>query len=85
MLSIGWVIFWKALIVTAWATATARWLSYKKRRKEAGLPLRKDRRGVYVVDDRLERYERIARRLFIGGLAIFILYGLVVVYLLVAT
>lgn len=65
MLSLGWVMFWKALVVAAGSSVYGLWEAYKARRKAAGLPLRFDaRRGVYVVDDRLERYERRARIAF---------------------
>lgn len=84
-MSIGWVIFWKAVVVAVWAAAFARYRAFKRKRKERGLPLRLDvRRGVYVVDDRLERFERNAKlaAYIFGG--VFLGYTALMVYLFLA-
>lgn len=49
--SIGWVIFWKCVVVGVWAGIAARWAAYRKRRHEEGLSLKQNRDGVYVVSD----------------------------------
>ena len=52
MLSIGWVMFWKAVVVAVWILIVERWASFRKRRRDDGLPLKLNRRtGAYEVRD----------------------------------
>ena len=82
MLSIGWVMFGKAVVLAIWIAAVECWRSFKRRRIENGLPMRRNRDGVYVPDDRIERLEKWARRVSFTLLGAFILYGALMVYLL---
>jgi hypothetical protein len=61
MLSLGWLVFFKALVVTLWAATVEVWQAFRKRRAEMGLPLRQDRTGVYVPRDWAETVERTVR------------------------
>lgn len=62
MLSIGWVVFWKSVVVAVWIAIVAQWAAFRKRRAEKGLPLTLDKRtGVYVVKDWPDRVERVFR------------------------
>lgn len=62
MLSIGWVMFWKAVVVAVWLAITESWLAYRKRRKAQGLPMRYSRRiDAYVESDWTEWLDNIAR------------------------
>lgn len=49
--SIGWIIFWKCVVVGVWAGIVARWQSYRKERHQRGLELKPNRQGVYVASD----------------------------------
>lgn len=62
MLSIGWVIFWKSIVVALWAALAEHWAEFRKRRAANGLQLKQNRRGVYVVSDWAARVENALRR-----------------------
>ena len=61
MSGIGLVMFGKALIVTLWAIAAELWQAYRKRRIDAGLPLKQGAGGVYRVSDWTIRVDTAAR------------------------
>lgn len=51
-MSIGLVMFWKAVVVTLWAVAVERWDAFRQKRAGEGLPLKLNRKtGVYQVRD----------------------------------
>lgn len=65
-MSIGLVMFWKAVVMAVWAAIVERWQAYRAHRKEQGIQLVLDpRTGVYraKVDwpEVLERSLRIGR------------------------
>jgi len=68
MLSIGWVVFWKAVILGAWAGVLEVWGSKKARHRAKGIELRLNKKtGIYVPFDpyeRVEHYARIAQNTF---------------------
>lgn len=45
------MMFWKAVVVALWVAAVESWQAYRKRRMADGLPLKMNRKGVYVVSD----------------------------------
>lgn len=57
MLSIGWVMFWKAFVVGNAAILTEKYEGYRVRQKALGIPLRQRSDGVFVADDRLGSLE----------------------------
>lgn len=59
MLSAGWIVFWKAVVLGVFSVFADWWNAEKARRY---LNLRPNKDGVYVPDDRMDRIERIARR-----------------------
>ncbi len=78
-MSIGVVMFLKALLIAICAAVWDQWQEFKKSR---GLRLT-ERNGVYVLDDRLERCERYARRAFYVAWGLFAAYGVFVAALLI--
>jgi hypothetical protein len=81
VLSIGWVMFWKAVVIAVWIALVARYRAMKTRRREKGVTLVFDtRRGVYL--DPLERWEgRVKVAVYaLGGL--FCLYAAFVLYVI---
>lgn len=83
MLSIGWVMFWKAVVVAVWIALVVRYRAMKAKRREKGVTLVLDpRRGTYY--DPFERWEgRLKLAIFaLGGL--FLIYAAFVVYVLVS-
>ena len=50
-MNVGLVLFLKAVVVGIWIGIAARWQTYRKKRRDEGLELKPDRRGVYVVSD----------------------------------
>jgi hypothetical protein len=84
VLSIGWVMFWKAVVLAVLAICGGLWQDYKARRKAAGISLRFDkRRKTYVADDRLERFEVWARRIFWTLATLFVAYAVLVAGLII--
>lgn len=67
-MSIGWVMFGKALVLAIAVAIGERWKAFRLARREAGLPLRKNRQGVYVVFDWTHYVERAAFNLWNGYL-----------------
>lgn len=61
-MSIGVVMFFKALVMAVLVAIGEAWKAFRKRREERGLPLRKNRQGVYVVSDWAAKLERAAIR-----------------------
>lgn len=56
------MMFGKAVVLALWVAIIGGWSAFKKRRAEAGLPLKKNRRtGVYQVDDWPEKVDRTFR------------------------
>jgi hypothetical protein len=86
VLSIGWVMFWKALGLSVWAILAARWQAAKERRRAAGLELKLDRRtGIYTPHCPFTRAERIvSRTLWVVGVPLG-LYAVLVVYLILGS
>ena len=83
-MSIGWVMFWKAIVLAVIATAGGLWQGYKAKRRAEGIPLRYDtRRRVYIPDNKLERFELWARRVFYVAAGAFFLFSLLVAGLIV--
>lgn len=72
-MSIGLVMFGKALIVSLWGALTEAWLSYRKRRAATGIPLRRNKAGVYVPHDWTAKVEA-----FFRGSARFAMVALVI-------
>lgn len=66
-MGIGWVMFWKAVIVGLFSIFSGWWAGQKAKRR---LTLRQDKRGVYVPDNRLERIERFVIRATWTGVAL---------------
>lgn len=64
MLSIGWVMFWKAVVIAVWAATCEAWSAFKAKRAANGIPLRLNKQtGVYTPDDwpqAVERYVKLA-------------------------
>lgn len=61
LMSIGVVMFFKALIVGLWCWFEERWSERRKRRAQDGLPMRYSRfRKAYVVSDWMALAERSA-------------------------
>lgn len=51
-MSIGWIMFWKAVVVAVWIVIVERWVAFRRRRQQEGLPMRYSRRSdSYVVHD----------------------------------
>ena len=80
MLSIGWVMFWKAIVLAVWTALAERWRHYKKQRRAGGIELRYDeRRAVYY--DPIQRLEsRVKLALWIASIPLG-LYAALVLYL----
>ena len=73
MLSLGWVVFWKAVVVALFGAATEAWFDFRKKRAQQGLPLRQDENGVYVPYDWAEKVElaiRFAGRCIMNATAV---------------
>lgn len=73
MSGIGAVMFGKALVLAVWVVLVECWQAYRKRRIDEGLPLKKNRKGVYVVSDwtaKVDAFAVATRKtvLAIGGL-----------------
>ena len=69
-MSLGWIIFWKSVIVSVWALIVERWAAYKIKQNPE--------RSV-----KLERIERISLRVFWIAFAVFNVYALFVVYVII--
>lgn len=80
MLGIGWLMFWKALIVSAGVAALDAWALFKRRRIEKGIPL-KFKDGVYRPSNWPERAERITRFAFWSIFVVLNLLAALVVFL----
>lgn len=82
--SIGWVMFWKALVVTVWAVLVERWQAAKRKRQSSGIEMRYNKRSNTYVEycpyQRAEKRLRLA--VWIVGVPL-ALYALLAVYLLV--
>lgn len=69
MLSIGWLMFWKSIVIGIWIGIMAWWDTAKQRHAEKGVELRFDKkRGSYVARNPflvVERYARAARNIII--------------------
>ena len=51
-MSIGWIMFWKAVVVAVWIVIVERWVAFRRRRQQEGLPMRYSKRSdSYVVHD----------------------------------
>lgn len=64
VLSIGWIIFWKAVILGIWASVAESWLSYRrKRRAEMVIPMAYSRLSKgHVENDWTAKLERFLIR-----------------------
>lgn len=63
-MSIGWIIFWKSVVLAVFAALLERWTAFREKRAKQGLPLRYSRKkGRYVVFDWTAYAERFARAL----------------------
>lgn len=71
-MGIGWVMFGKAIVLAIAIFIGERWKAFRKRRSEQGLPMRKNRKGVYVVFDWAAVVERTAVRVWNMHLDFFI-------------
>ena len=81
-MSIGWVMFGKAIVLALWAVIAERWQAAKKR---AATNLVLDpATGRYVPDDRLVRIEKWLRRAFYAGLAVMVVVAAGVFWLFIA-
>lgn len=71
-MSIGWVMFWKAVVLAIWAVAVERWQSAKEARREAGIELRFNKQtGLHEPYCPYSRAEKIGRRvLWIVGVPV---------------
>lgn len=69
-MSIGWVLFFKSIVVAIWAAIVESWDAFRQRRAEKGIPLRLNRRGVYEARDWAATVENVVR--FIGRVGMFI-------------
>ncbi len=81
MLSIGWVMFWKAVVVAVWVAIVERWQSARRKSRAAGVKLRLDpKTGTYVEHCPYARTELWLRRAcWIVGVPLAI-YAAVIVY-----
>ena len=78
------VMFFKAIVVLIGAAIVEQWQAFKARKKAEGLQMRLDpKSGVYVVDDRIERFEKFLKRARIAFWVFVIPYGAFCVYVLV--
>lgn len=60
-MDVGWILFWKCIVVAVWIAIVDRWQAYRKKRRDEGLPLRKNANGVYEVHDWTEHVDTTAR------------------------
>ena len=83
-MSIGWVMFWKAVVLAVWAVIAERWQAAKK--KAATNLLLDPATGRYVPDDRPVRIEKWLRRGFYLGLALLSLttFGILILFIAAA-
>lgn len=81
--SLGWVIFWKSIVVAVLAACGERWTHMKRMEAESGLPMRQGKDGVYRACSRLLTIEKWARRIFWVAFPIFVAYSFFVAYVLV--
>lgn len=82
-MSIGWIMFWKAVVVAVWIAVLERYRAYKARRRVSGIVMQYDaRRGCYY--DPLERTEKRLKTVLIAIGGAFLLYTALVVYLIVS-
>lgn len=63
-MSIGVVMFWKAVLLSLWTAWVARWRSMKRAEIERGLEMRPGKDGVFRPYSKLDELERIARKAF---------------------
>jgi len=69
-MSLGWIIFWKSVIVSIWALIVERWAAYKKTKSP----------------DQVERYEKIekyAKRTMWTAALVFFIAGWGITYLMI--
>lgn len=80
-MSIGWVMFWKAIVLGIWAGIVERWQSKKEAHRANGLELRYNpKTGSYEAYCPYTRAEQLGRRaLWIVGVP-FAIYTVVVLY-----
>ena len=81
-MSIGWVMFWKAVVLAVWAVIAERWQAAKK--KAATNLVLDYTTGRYVPDDRLVRIETWLRRLFYAGLVLMVVAVAALFWLFIA-
>lgn len=75
MLSIGWVMFWKAVVIAVWVAICEAWSAFKAKRASNGIPLRLDRKtGAYTPDDWPQKVDRYVK--FAGNVAMYSLLAL---------
>lgn len=74
MTSIGIVMFGKAVILAVWAIGSDRYKDFKRKHYANGQPMRLNRKGVYVPDNRFALFEKWAKRTLIGLACVFALY-----------
>ena len=80
-MSLGVVMFWKAVVLAVWVASLERWRAYKAA-KAVNL-VRDPLTGRYVPDRRLERLETWARRIFWTLFALFVAFAVVVSLILI--
>jgi len=76
-MSLGFVMFGKALVLALWLCLVERWEAFRKGR---GLPLRQNRRGVYVVSDWTTKVNAAARLIRNVNYALMVLIWIVVLW-----
>ncbi len=83
-MSIGWVVFWKCVVVAVWGGLADSYRHIRARHRESGLALKYDqKRRAYVLSDPFTTFERWAKiGLWIAAI-IFVPYTMFVVYTLI--
>ncbi len=79
-MSVGLVMFWKAVVLGIAGAIWELWVSFKRRHVERGLPMRQEKDGVYRPYNWPEVWERRVRRSYWVGYAVFMIVGYSLVY-----
>jgi hypothetical protein len=62
-MNLALVMFLKALLLSFWGWFTVCWVNFRKIRAQRGIPLRLNRKGVYVPNDWAAKVEKAAKLL----------------------